>query len=126
MTAHLAEKEPAAYARLTELKPLFPEVEIVTYNDDFTRIAPIIACAIPTRAFSFVLVDPMGFSLDLKALRPLIAREHCEVVFNFVFDFINRFALSDDPVIAGILDRVIPGEDWRGPLRALDVCGRKF
>jgi hypothetical protein len=38
-----------------------------------------------------------------------------------VFDFINRFALSDDPVIAGILDRVIPGEDWRGPLRALDV-----
>jgi hypothetical protein len=43
------------------------------------------------------------------------------MVFNFVFDFINRFALSDDPVIAGILDRVIPGEDWRGPLRALDV-----
>lgn len=66
MTAHLAEKEPAAYARLTELKPLFPEVEIVTYNDDFTHIAPNIARAIPTRAFSFVLVDPKGFSLDLK------------------------------------------------------------
>lgn len=120
MVAHLVEKDPKAHARLSEMISLFPSVEIIIHNDDFTRLAPIIAAAIPPRAFSFVLIDPKGFSLDLQALRPLIARDNCEVVFNFMFDFINRFALSDDPNIAAILDRLIPTEDWRGPLRALD------
>jgi len=120
MTAHLVEKDPGAFARLAELQALFPSVEVVTHNDDFTQIAPMIAGAIPIRAFSFVLVDPKGFSLDLQALRSLIGRDRCEIVFTFMFDFVNRFALFDDPTIAPMLDRLIPGEDWRAPLRALE------
>ena len=120
MVAHLVENNATAHARLAELVPMFPDVEIVIHHGDFTQIAPAIAAAISARAFSFILIDPKGFSLDLQALRPLIARDNCEVVFNFMFDFINRFALVDDPTIAGILDRLIPSEDWRGPLRALD------
>jgi hypothetical protein len=96
-------------------------VELFTYKGDFTKIAPSIASAIPTRAFSFIFVDPKGFSLDLQALRSLIGRDCCEVVFNFMFDFINRFALFDDPTIAPMLDRLIPSEDWRAPLRALET-----
>lgn len=38
-----------------------------------------------------------------------------------MFDFVNRFALFDDPTIAPILDRLIPTEDWRSPLRALEA-----
>ena len=121
MIAHLVEKDPASYVKLAELNLLFPEVKIITYNDDFVRISSKIARAIPARAFTFIFVDPTGFSVDLEALRPLISRDHCEIVFNFMFDFINRFALSEDPVVAGILDKLIPGEDWRGPLRALDT-----
>jgi hypothetical protein len=68
------------------------------------------------------IVERRPTKTKLEALRPLIARDHCEVVFNFMFDFINRFALSDDPLIANILDRLIPDEDWRGPLRSLDAA----
>lgn len=121
MTAHLVERNPAAFARLGELKALFPNVEIVTHEGDFTAFAPVIARMIPSAAFSFVLVDPKGFSLDLQALRPLIGRPRCEVVFNFMFDFVNRFALFDDPAVAPVLDRLIPTEDWRAPLRALEA-----
>lgn len=120
MTAHLVERDPAAFARLAELQMLFPEVEVITHSGDFTAIAPKIASLIRSDAFSFVLVDPKGFSLDLTALKLLIARPQCEVIFNFMFDFVNRFALFDNPTIAPMLDRLIPTEDWRAPLRALE------
>lgn len=120
MTAHLVEKSPKAYARLAELQTMFPDVEIITHKGDFTEIAPTIARAIPSQAFSFILIDPKGFSLDLQALKPLIGRPRCEVVFNFMFDFVNRFALYDDDKVAPVLDKLIPTEDWRGPLRALE------
>lgn len=118
MTAHLVEKSPKAYARLAELQAMFPEVEIHTHNGDFTEIAPAIARVIPSQAFSFILIDPKGFSLDLQALKPLIGRPRCEVVFNFMFDFVNRFALYDDDKVAPVLDKLIPTEDWRNHLRA--------
>lgn len=120
MTAHLVEKSPKAYARLAELQARFPEVEIHTHKGDFTEIAPAIARCIPSQAFSFILIDPKGFSLDLQALKPLIGRPGCEVVFNFMFDFVNRFALFDDDKVAPVLDKLIPTEDWRNHLRALE------
>jgi hypothetical protein len=120
MTAHLVEKDDAAFARLAALQAMFPDVEIIPHHGDFTQVAPRIAGQLAPSAFSFVLIDPKGWSVDLVAIRPLIARENCEVVFNFMFDFINRFALSDDPAIAGQLDRLIPGRDWRAAIRAID------
>ncbi len=121
MTAHLVEKDATAHGRLAELKSLFPNIKIITHNADFVQVAADISRSIPSRAFSFVFVDPKGFSLDLKVIRPLIARDHSEIVFNFMFDFINRFALSDDAAISSILDRLIPDENWREPMRALDT-----
>lgn len=120
MTAYLVEKDPTAFARLAELQPMFPDVKIITQNGNFTEIAPAIARAISSQAFSFIFIDPKGFSLDLQALKPLISRPRCEVVFNFMFDFVNRFALYDDGKVAPLLDRLIPAEDWRAPLRALE------
>jgi len=120
MTAHLVEKNPEAFARLAELQRMFPEIEVVPHPGDFTVIAPVIANRLSSRAFSFVLVDPKGWSVDLRAIQPLIERDSCEVVFNFMFDFINRFALSDDPATAAQLDRLIPGRDWRARIRAID------
>lgn len=120
MRAHLVERNDAAFARLAELQQMFPEVEIIPHKGDFTELAPQLANAISPRAFAFVLIDPKGWSVDLEAIRPMIGRRNCEVVFNFMFDFINRFALLEDPVIAGQLDRLIPGRDWRAPIRALE------
>ncbi|MGY2735570.1 three-Cys-motif partner protein TcmP [Sphingomonas sp. UYP23] len=123
MTAHLVEKHKGAFARLGALQEMFPEVTIVPHNADFTDIAADIAGQISSRAFSFVLIDPKGWSVDLVAIRPLIARDSSEVVFNFMFDFINRFALSEDPTISGQLDRLIPGRDWRSRVRSIDQQG---
>lgn len=120
MTAHLVEQDEAAFSRLAALQAMFPEVEIIAHHGDFTQIASRIAGNIPPAAFSFVLIDPKGWSVDLAAIRPLISRENCEVVFNFMFDFINRFALSEEPSIAAQLDRLIPGRDWRSRIRAVD------
>ena len=123
MIAHLVEKHPAAFARLKSLQDMFPDLEVVTHNGDFTDLAPSIAASLPPRAFAFVFVDPKGWKVDLEAIGPLISRKNCEVVFNFMFDFINRFALSDDPIIAGQLDRLIPKADWRSGVRSVDERG---
>lgn len=120
MTAHLVEEKAKPFAKLTELQEMFPDVDVVPHRGDFLRIAPEISKAIAARAFTFVLVDPKGWSVDLEAIRPLLARSNCEVVFNFMFDFINRFALLEDEGIAGQLDRLIPGRDWRDRIRALE------
>lgn len=122
MIAHLVERHPAAFARLAALQTLFPEVEVVTHQGDFTDLAPRIAAGLPVRAFAFVLIDPKGWKVDLEAIEPLIGRENCEVVFNFMFDFINRFALYDDPAISGQLDRLIPQADWRSRVRQADAA----
>ena len=120
VTAHLVEKNKAELAKLDALREMFPEVTIVAHNDDFTAVARTIAAQIPARAFSFVLIDPKGWTVDLNAIAPLIGRNNCEVVFNFMFDFINRFALSEDVTIAAQLDRLTPGRDWRSRIRSLD------
>lgn len=120
VAAHLVEKDKAAFGRLSGLQSQFPAVDIRPYHGDFMDFAPDIAKAISPRAFSFVLIDPKGWSVDLQAIQPLIGRPNCEVVFNFMFDFINRFALLDDATIAGQLDRLIPARDWRARIRAID------
>jgi three-Cys-motif partner protein len=120
MVAHLVEKHPAAFARLRGLQEMFPNIEVVTHNGDFTERAPKIAASLPSSAFAFVLIDPKGWKVDLEAIGLLIGRKNCEVVFNFMFDFINRFALSDDPIISGQLDRLIPQADWRSRVRSVD------
>ena len=120
MTAHLVERDGVAFARLRALQSMFPDVRVVPHHGDFTGIAPKIADSLSPRAFAFVFVDPKGWKVDLSAISPLIARDNCEVVFNFMFDFINRFALSDDAGISGQLDRLIPGRDWRSRIRAID------
>ncbi|MEG8016906.1 three-Cys-motif partner protein TcmP [Sphingomonas sp. LR55] len=120
MTAHLVETNKKAFSKLGALQDMFPDVTIVAHNESFPTIAGHIANQISPKAFSFVLIDPKGWSVDLEALRPLISRNNCEVVFNFMFDFINRFALSDDPVIAAQLDGLIPGRDWRSRIRSID------
>lgn len=119
VTAHLVERDPRAFSRLSGLQHLFPDVCVVCHHGEFTRIAPEIAQSIPSQAFSFVFVDPKGWNVDLRAIKTLVGRDNCEVVFNFMFDFINRFSLLGDPVIADQLDRLIPDRAWRTHLASV-------
>ena len=118
MTALLVEKNRKAYERLTTIRKIFPQVAIKTYNGDFVELLPILLQDIPTTAFTFFLIDPKGWKIPLKQIKPLLTRESSEVLFNFMFDFINRFAVHDDPAIAEALKNLMPFGNWRERLIA--------
>lgn len=79
---------------------------------------------IPQEAFTLFLVDPKGWRIPLLALTPLLNRCNSEVVFNFMFDFINRAASMKDPAIVTGLDKLIPLGDWRRKLEEAEQLGR--
>jgi three-Cys-motif partner protein len=112
MRALLVEKNAEAYAKLATVKPRFPEIDITTYNNDFRALVAQLVEDIPREAFAFFLIDPKGWSVPLQLLRPLLRRRNSEVVFNFMFDFINRAASMGEHVTRG-LDELMPGSNWQ-------------
>ncbi|WP_164513072.1 three-Cys-motif partner protein TcmP [Caulobacter vibrioides] len=118
MSAFLVEKDPGAYANLQAAKTLFPDVEIKTYPGSFIDQAPKILRDIPPRAFAFFFIDPKGWGIDMKRIAPLLRRPHSEVVFNFMFDFINRAASIQNSGVAASLDELILDPTWRARLEA--------
>ncbi len=120
MSAYLVEKAASAYSALEALKPKFPDIEINTYNADFMAVAPTLLTAIPRDAFVFLFIDPKGWRFDMKQLAPLLSRQPSEVVFNFMFDFINRAASMKDPKLITALAELMPYGDWQAKLAGLD------
>jgi len=92
MSAHLVEQSPEAYAKLSRVPPLYPDIEVVTHRGDFSTLVPGILSRIPRDAFGFAFVDPKGWRLSMEALKPLLVRPNSEMIFNFMFEFINRAA----------------------------------
>lgn len=104
MVAHLVEKKAANYAELIEAVKRFPEVEVHCYSGVAEQHAATIASSIPARAFRFVVIDPKGVP-DVRAFKCLIEPAKTEVLLNFMFQFANRFAGSQDrmPTLEGWL-----------------------
>ncbi|WP_395335097.1 three-Cys-motif partner protein TcmP [Novosphingobium sp. BL-8H] len=119
MTALLVERDPEAYRRLLEVIPLYPDIRIKTFSGEFVPLVDDLIKTIPPGAFTFVLMDPKGWKIDMSAVAPLIGRSNTEVVLNFMFDFINRFAMMDQPAIQAGLDALLPATDWRKQLAEL-------
>jgi three-Cys-motif partner protein len=113
MTTLLVEREAAAYARLATIQQKFPDIAIKTYPQDFLSIVPTILRDIPADAFTFFLIDPKGWRIPVLKLQPLLARQKSEVIFNFMFDFINRAANIADPAVVRGLDELMPYGDWK-------------
>lgn len=123
MTAHLIEKDLRAYRNLQAVKAQFPEIEIATHHGSFLDLAPTLCDAIPARAFAFVFIDPKGWRIDMTRLAPLLRRTNSEVVFNFMFDFINRAASIRTPEVERGLHDLIPNSAWRDSLAAPPTPG---
>ena len=124
MSAHLVERDPNAYARLAEVPQRFPDVSVSTYSGDFVGLVPTIVKVIPAGAFAFFFIDPKGWSIPLQQLAPLLSRSKSEVIFNFMFDFINRAVnISDANIVAG-LNELIPHGDWRSKITEAEAQGR--
>jgi three-Cys-motif partner protein len=123
MSAHLVEKAAGPYANLQAIKAKFPDIAIETYNADFVPTATKILSAIPASAFAFFFIDPKGWAIDIRQITPLLKRANSEVVFNFMFDFINRAAsMGDSKIVAG-LNALMPHGAWRIQLAAIDALG---
>lgn len=116
MSAFLVERDEQAYRQLTQIPARFPDIAIKTYVDDFLTMLPQILKDTPGNAFAFFLIDPKGWRIPLGALSSMLARPNSEVIFNFMFDFINRAASIDDPAIIRGLNELIPYGDWRAKL----------
>ncbi len=118
MSAYLVERSPTAYKRLQAIGGRFPRINVRTYNDDFAAIAPKLLADVPAGAFGFIFIDPKGWRINMQQLAPLLKRGNSEVVFNFMFEFINRAASMSEPVTIGGLDELIPYGSWRQQLQA--------
>lgn len=121
MSAFLVEKSPRAYAELEAIKLRFPDIEIHTYNTDFVATASALLHDISKEAFAFFLIDPKGWRIDIDRLSPLLRRPNSEVVFNFMFEFINRAASINDRTIVDGLTKLMPYGSWRENLRSLST-----
>lgn len=123
MSALLVERDPTAYQHLAQISPRYPDIDVRTYNEDFLIALPTIMKAIPARTFTFFFIDPKGWRIRLHDLASLISRLQSEVIFNFMFDFINRAAGIKDPAVVSGLDDLIPFGDWRRRLEEAENSG---
>ena len=116
MSAFLVERDPEAYKQLAQVPTRYPDISIKTYPSDFLTVLPAILNDISADAFAFFLIDPKGWRIPLNALAPMLARANSEVIFNFMFDFINRAASIKEPVVVSGLNELIPHGNWRTQL----------
>jgi len=110
MTALLVERDAKAFVQLAKIPARYPDIAVMTYPKDFMSVVPALLKEIPRDAFAFFLIDPKGWRIRLAQLQPLLGRDKSEVIFNFMFDFVNRAASMK---AAAGLDELIPYGDWR-------------
>lgn len=120
MSAFLVERDPGAYKQLVQVPARYPDVAIKTYSADFLAVLPAILNDIPADAFAFFLIDPKGWRIQLDTLTPMLSRPKSEVIFNFMFDFINRAASIKDLAVVSGLEELIPHGDWRTKFEKLE------
>ncbi len=118
MRALLVEKNLKAFNNLKAIPVRFPDIEIEPFPGEFVSLVPTLIGRIPAKAFSFIFLDPKGWRIDMNAIAPLIRRPNCEVLFNFMFEFINRAASMSEPITVKGLDELITAPGWRRKLQA--------
>ncbi len=68
-------------------------------------------------SFPLIFIDPTGWTgYPFDKIKPLFVRPKCEVLINFMYEFVNRFAHSDDENIVASLDPILGGPGWRDRL----------
>ena len=116
MRALLVEKQQNAFLRLRRVSDRFPDIEVEPLHGEFVSLVPTLLARIPRNAFSFLFIDPKGWRIDMSSIAPLLHRPNCEVLFNFMFEFINRAASMSEAVTVQGLDDLIVAAGWRPKL----------
>jgi three-Cys-motif partner protein len=120
MKALLVEKSSRSFRALEGLHEKYPDVEIKVFNADFRDTIQQLLIEIPGHAFAFVLLDPKGWRIPIDRVAPLLRRPNSEVLFNFMFEFINRAASMSMPATVAGLNELLPLGRWRDSLARVD------
>jgi three-Cys-motif partner protein len=115
-----SESNAEAFAQLQAAVAKFhkPEdgFEVKTYCGRFEDAVPEIQAFIGT-SFPLIFIDPTGWTgYPFNKIKPVFMRPKCEVLINFMYEFVNRFAYSDDEQIIASLNPILGGSGWRGRL----------
>jgi hypothetical protein len=90
--------------------------EIRTYYGEFEDAVDDIHTFIGS-SFPLIFIDPTGWTgYPFNKIRPLFARPKCEVLINFMYEFINRFVYFDDESNIASLNPILGGPGWRDRL----------
>jgi three-Cys-motif partner protein len=118
----LSENNRDAYAKLaTAVVPFHNPTsgfEIKTFCGNFEDAIPEIERFIGN-SFPLVFIDPTGWTgYPLEKIKSLFDRPKCEVLVNFMYDFVNRAAGMADARTLESLDPILGGPAWETRLDA--------
>jgi three-Cys-motif partner protein len=115
-----SENDTEAFAQLRQAVARFhkpeEEFEIKTYYGKFEDAVSEIEAFIGA-SFPLIFIDPTGWTgYSFSKIKPLFARRKCEVLINFMYEFVNRFAHSSDEGVVDSLNPILGGPGWRDRL----------
>lgn len=116
----LSENDREAYAKLaTAVVPFHNPMsgfEIKTFCGNFEDAIPEIENFVGN-SFPLIFIDPTGWTgYPLERIKPLFHRSKCEVLINFMYDFVNRAAAMSDQKTIASLDPILGGAGWEARL----------
>jgi three-Cys-motif partner protein len=111
-----SENNRQAYFRLAAAITPFhrPEenFEVIAYSGEFEDAVSDIQTFIG-RSFPLIFIDPTGWmGYSFNKIGPLFNRPKCEVLINFMYDFVNRAASMSDAKTIASLDPILGGVEW--------------
>jgi three-Cys-motif partner protein len=115
-----SERNPEAFAQLEAAVATFhrPDrgFEVKTFLGKFEDAVSEIQ-TFTAASFPLIFIDPTGWTgYPFDKIRPLFLRPKCEVLINFMYEFVNRFAHSDEEDTVASLNPILGGPDWRDHL----------
>lgn len=115
-----SETDPEAFAQLKRaVAPFHKPAEgfkIKTYCGKFEDAISEIQTFIGG-SFPLIFIDPAGWTgYPFDKIKPLFARPKCEVLINFMYDFVQRFVYSEDEDTITSLNPILGGPGWRDHL----------
>jgi three-Cys-motif partner protein len=92
------------------------DFEIRTYCGEFENAISEIEAFISS-SFPLIFIDPTGWTgYSLNKIGPLFNRPKCEVLINFMYDFVNRAASMRDARTISSLNPILGGPGWEARL----------
>lgn len=112
-----AENDRASFAKLQATVAPYhkpdEDFEVRTFFGDFEDAVSDIQSFSGSGAFPLIFIDPTGWTgYPFDKIKPLFAPSKCEVLINFMYDFVNRAAGMSDPKTVASLDPILGGPGW--------------